>query len=691
LRWLHGDLRHRIFVAQRRQVEGAEGLQQQWAHYCVSRGDLDHKFMVADSAWGRADDTYVMIHETRSWRVSDQINCLKAAVVDLDCHAPQDPPVDIVVKQSLDRLRIAGVALPQLVVHTGRGAQLIWRLERVGLQRDKTNAAKRWVLLQRQLAREAGPHADSSIVDLARLIRMPGTRNTKVDDPDWLTHSEFVDGAPASYPFDSLCDQLLPASRKVCNTNKRARGSAAKPEGSARQKSKEAGLIQVSQRRLEDYKKIADHFFMAGIPQGFRDKYLFCVAADLAWSTPLSDACRFEQIVLDRLMMLGSVVDQRTRSAYRGRVNEPLSLSEARSAIGSVVRRFKQAAAGQRMTFNDMPCDPRYWLSSNTVWEQLGKALEAREGLMESLQEVLPKKLRHAARMARREAAAERKPDLRLRSERYKKHQTTPDKRAQAAAAALSGRTRADVACEYGVTERTLYNWLTVQRAAPKAQDAARDQAEALEQAEPTVPALSPAAPSAATGPEPEVSPVPLYGVARVGGAGLPAVARNSVLSDTGGSTGPAAQAPPTDGDGVSVGVGVPGIAVEPVSPRRVAGSARGKVRDIGEARLARLRALPAALVLRRLANHAKKDRDYRPIKNPHSTRWHASVGDYDVELLCTGPRFWDTRAGCGGGGAVDLAMHLFNLDFKRAVALLKLRGIDGSLSAESIEAACGE
>jgi len=135
---------------------------------------------------------------------------------------------------------------------------------------------------------------------------------------------------------------------------------------------------------------------------------------------------------------------------------------------------------------------------------------------------------------------------------------------------------------------------------------------------------------------------------------------------------------------------GVAAVEPCPVSQRRVAEAARGKVRNIEEARLARLRTLPAAVVLRKLANHAKQDRDYRPTKNPQSTRWHASVGNYEVELVCSGPRFWDGRAGCGGGGAVDLAMHLFDLDFKRAVALLKARGIDGSRSAESIEADCG-
>ena len=124
------------------------------------------------------------------------------------------------------------------------------------------------------------------------------------------------------------------------------------------------------------------------------------------------------------------------------------------------------------------------------------------------------------------------------------------------------------------------------------------------------------------------------------------------------------------------------------VSSRRVAGGRRSKVRHIEEPRLERLRAIPAQAALQLLADHAKEDRDYRPTKNSQSARWHASVDGYDAELVCTGARFWDTRAGCGGAGAIDLAMHLFNLDFKRAVALLRDRGIDGLRDACSPAAA---
>lgn len=91
---------------------------------------------------------------------------------------------------------------------------------------------------------------------------------------------------------------------------------------------------------------------------------------------------------------------------------------------------------------------------------------------------------------------------------------------------------------------------------------------------------------------------------------------------------------------------------------------------------LARWRDVDASTCLTALTEFAKPDPTYVPRKDSRSTRWHASVNGHDVELLCTGPKFWDARAQRGGGGAVDMAMHLFNVDFKRAVALLLTKGI---------------
>jgi hypothetical protein len=73
-----------------------------------------------------------------------------------------------------------------------------------------------------------------------------------------------------------------------------------------------------------------------------------------------------------------------------------------------------------------------------------------------------------------------------------------------------------------------------------------------------------------------------------------------------------------------------------------------------------------AALVL--LSSDIKADSTYIPAKKPDSRRWHARTICGEFEILTTGHKWYDTRAKKGGGGAIDLAMHILGLSFVDAV-----------------------
>jgi hypothetical protein len=79
-----------------------------------------------------------------------------------------------------------------------------------------------------------------------------------------------------------------------------------------------------------------------------------------------------------------------------------------------------------------------------------------------------------------------------------------------------------------------------------------------------------------------------------------------------------------------------------------------------------RLRAVPLPAVL--LAAGAAPDRDDK-------ARWHTATGTISV----TGCKFFNWNRGCGGGGAIDLVIHLYGLDFSGAVGWL-----DGRFPAAS-------
>lgn len=91
---------------------------------------------------------------------------------------------------------------------------------------------------------------------------------------------------------------------------------------------------------------------------------------------------------------------------------------------------------------------------------------------------------------------------------------------------------------------------------------------------------------------------------------------------------------------------------------------------------LERWRSLDASSALIALADYAKADPTYVPVASATSSRWHVSCAGHDFELLLTGPKFWDTRCQVGGGGAIDLVMHLHSCSFREATALLKRIGL---------------
>lgn len=92
----------------------------------------------------------------------------------------------------------------------------------------------------------------------------------------------------------------------------------------------------------------------------------------------------------------------------------------------------------------------------------------------------------------------------------------------------------------------------------------------------------------------------------------------------------------------------------------------------IGEDELKRYRALDCAVVLPLVSKYCKEDADFMPIKDSHTHRWYLVAAGRQFELLTTGPKWYDPRVKHGGGGAVDLAIHLFGIDFKQAVAKLR-------------------
>lgn len=91
---------------------------------------------------------------------------------------------------------------------------------------------------------------------------------------------------------------------------------------------------------------------------------------------------------------------------------------------------------------------------------------------------------------------------------------------------------------------------------------------------------------------------------------------------------------------------------------------------------LALLRSIPLSHVLGRLQDRAlllcRRDTDFVPVKDKSTVRLFVSVpSGFTSEILVTGLKWFDVRTGKGGGGGIDLVMHLLGIDFVKAVKLL--------------------
>jgi hypothetical protein len=101
--------------------------------------------------------------------------------------------------------------------------------------------------------------------------------------------------------------------------------------------------------------------------------------------------------------------------------------------------------------------------------------------------------------------------------------------------------------------------------------------------------------------------------------------------------------------------------------------------RRFSDATLDRLRDLQIEIALEAIATMVKADPTFVPTKDARTRRWNVCTERGDYEILTTGCKWYDTRARVGGGGAIDLTMHVLGVSFVDAVKRLSVQvGSDG-------------
>ena len=97
--------------------------------------------------------------------------------------------------------------------------------------------------------------------------------------------------------------------------------------------------------------------------------------------------------------------------------------------------------------------------------------------------------------------------------------------------------------------------------------------------------------------------------------------------------------------------------------------------RSFDDETLAWVREMPLSQVLDKLRDDGqlfwRRDPDFVPEKDKRTVRlFLSSPSGFAWEVLVTGLKWFDVRAGKGGGGGIDLVMHLLGIDFVKGVKL---------------------
>ena len=98
--------------------------------------------------------------------------------------------------------------------------------------------------------------------------------------------------------------------------------------------------------------------------------------------------------------------------------------------------------------------------------------------------------------------------------------------------------------------------------------------------------------------------------------------------------------------------------------------------RSFDDDTLAWVREMPLSQVLDCLRDDGqlfwRRDPDFVPEKDKKTVRlFLSSSSGFSWEVMVTGLKWFDVRAGKGGGSGIDLVMHLLRIDFVKAVKLL--------------------
>ncbi|CAN7177125.1 hypothetical protein [Rhizobium sp. LjRoot258] len=300
-------------------------------------------------------DIYVSQAAFGKWRSISDLTAIGACYADLDYHtvtrwrgkAPGD-----VAGAILGHLEEAMIPHPSYILSTGRGLVCVWLTELL-----PRTVLPRWNAVQKRLGAVLEPFgADKRAQDAARVFRLVGSDNSRADHDRRTVGMVWCHGspeAPTRYVFGTLADETLPVTHAdlISLRVERAKRKAEGKDNTGPVKFLSAATYW--ETVLTDLQRLRAYRCPEGaLPEGQRDAWLFVAASAIAWISP-------PEVLGREILALGHEA-----AGWRD--------SETKSRMSAVIKRARQAATGQTVTFRGLEMDPRYRMRASTIIEWLG-------------------------------------------------------------------------------------------------------------------------------------------------------------------------------------------------------------------------------------------------------------------------------------------------------------------------------
>jgi hypothetical protein len=213
-------------------------------------------------------DWYLSLNAfSRPGRRLKHLASLRGSFVDLDTYSAArwaDRPPEETWAAVRQRLVTLGLAVPQMAIFSGRGLQLVWVYPK-GLP---PAALPRWRAVQKHHADALSGFApDYAALDAARIVRLPGTINSKSQQPARFLHLD-IEGAT---DFEALAARALPLDRFVLRQRRQHDRDRPTRAGTPRRgaQARYVGTL------LADVGRLIDHRWGGRIPVHHRNTTLF--------------------------------------------------------------------------------------------------------------------------------------------------------------------------------------------------------------------------------------------------------------------------------------------------------------------------------------------------------------------------------------------------------------------------------